>query len=166
MSIYIPYAPPPARDTLMAFQVIAGPQIGVQIEPDPMGPVNQIVTLMRGDRRVKSVLYPVPRVDPRMHVEIGRGGSNYHEMFSCPGWRALMGEPEDRRPAYWYIEVDGRRILEVPEHETWPPIPPPPPIPLWQRMRRAWTEQWRADVDRVMGRLGWHRDGACGGEDW
>ena len=84
-------------------------------------------------------------------------------------WRAgiaSMGEEPEyppHRPAGWRIEVDGRTVLAVTDDEMRTPWTPPP-VPLWQRMRRAWAEQWRTDVDRVMGRLGWHRDSECGGE--
>lgn len=141
--------------------------VRLRVWNDPLGPVNKIVALVREDGTlVVSKLHPVP---VGAEVRLGYEGPQYN---LGPGWQAIVGGklPEWRRHyrpyALWTVTVDGRRILEVPEHETWPPTPPPPPIPLWQRMRRAWTEQWRADVDRVMGRLGWHRDGACGGEDW
>lgn len=140
--------------------------MAAKVGPDPLGPVNKIVTLMRGNYRVKSVLCPVPA---GATVTVGRGGSSYHEMWSGPGWRALNGELEERKPPHWYIEVDGRRVLEVPEHETRPPIPPPPRVPWHRRARTALkaalTAQLRADLNAIAKRLGYHHEDDCGGWD-
>lgn len=138
----------------------------LRVKPDRLGPVNQILTLMRGSHPVRSVLYPVRA---GATVIAGTEGAHYWEAFDGPGWRALMGEPipepEPYRPPVWFIEVDGKRILEVPEHETWPPIPPKPTPPLLQRMRTALRQQMRADADWIAGRLGYHRADECGGWD-
>lgn len=153
--IEIPYEPPRREygDTLFAFNDMQlSSTWGARIEPDPLGPVNKVVTLFRGERRVRSALWPV---NPGSAVKVGHDpGELYIEWFN-PGAKATI------RPPSWYVEVDGRRIIDVPEHETYPPLPPPPRVPLWRRMREVLLEQVRTDVDLVAARLGYHRDGEC-----
>lgn len=166
MTVY-PYEPPERmyQDTILAFKDFQMASTwSVRVEPDPLGPVNKIVTLMRGQYRVKSVLAPVPA---EAVVKAGYDGGTGWSMFGGLGWRALSGlgedpEPEPYRPPLWFVEVDDRRVLEVPEHETWPPTPPSPPVPLWRRFRHWTTRHARTAADGLAGRLGYHTNDNCG----
>ena len=167
-----PYEPPERQfsDTLLAYRMYAGPYMAARVEPDPLGPVNKIVSLLRGQRRVKSVLCPVPAgADAR--VVRDEGGWTMREVFALREriWDSRgRGEqpelPPVREPG-WRIEIDGRTVLAVTDAEMRTPYTPPPPPPLWHRMRTALREQLRADVDAVAKRLGFHRVDECGGWD-
>lgn len=139
--------------------------VRLQVRDDPLGSVNKIISLTRADGSViKSVLHPVPA---GAEVKIGYDPPR---ITLGPGWGLMMGgKPApagvSRLYAIWIATVDGKRVLDVPEHETWPPITPPPPPPLWQRMRSALREQMRTGVDSIAKRLGYHRDEDCGGWD-
>lgn len=160
-----PYQPPEREyaDTMLAFRDFElASTWAVRVEPDPLGPVNKIVTLMRGGQRVRSVLCPVPvGADVRCGYD---AGSPRVRLWSA-SFEDLGDVGEPYRPPTWYVEVDGRRVIDVPEHETYPPRPPAPRVPLWQRMRRALREQVRTDADWIAKRLGYHRECECGG-DW
>jgi hypothetical protein len=109
----IPYEPPDREftDTMLAFRDFdLASTWSVSIEPDPLGPVNNIVTLMRGRRRIKSALLavtdaemqppraPAPRVPlwrrmPQVLREQVRadadwiaGRLGYHRDERCTGW--------------------------------------------------------------------------------
>lgn len=166
---YVPFSPPEPEfdDTILAFRVLGGPRVAALIEPDPLGPVNKIVTLMVGQRRIKSALCPV---QAGARVTVGKDPGSFYPWLSGPGWRAACGTPplEDPpapKPPSWYIEVNGRRVLDVPEHETWQPITPPK-IPWRTRIRDATNRRTRAVADAIAARLGYHRDGECDGDDW
>lgn len=64
---FIPYKPPDPflRSTLLAYHALTVPQISVTVSPDPLGPVNKIVRLVRrhGDRdhTIKAVLTHIPQ---------------------------------------------------------------------------------------------------------
>lgn len=94
--------------------------VRLRVWNDPLGPVNKIIALVREDGTlVASKLHPVP-----VGAEVRLGYDNSPKItLHDERWNPLcswgFGYP------VWYAEVDGRRILEVPEHETWPPIPPP-----------------------------------------
>ena len=159
---FIPYEPPRPQfaDTMLAYHAITRPHFGVLIEPDPLGPVNKIVTLMRDNHRVRSVLRPVPA---GADVRVG------HDSTPSIGFWTSTFEPipELSTPGRdeWFIEVDGRRVLTVPAADTVPPPRPVPRVPWRRRLRHAtWgalAEQLRADSDRVAGWLGYHRDEEC-----
>lgn len=140
--------------------------VRLEVKTDPLGPVNQIVSLVREDGSlIKSALCPVPAESV---VKLGYDPPRF-EFFGA-GWQVLAGgkPPPPRTPrlyTLWTAEVDGRRVLEVPEHDAWLPIPPMPTPPLWHRMRTALRDRLRADVDAVAKRLGYHRDEDCGGWD-
>lgn len=162
---FVRYQPPERMyaDTMLAFKDFElASTWGVQIDPDPLGPVNKIVTLMRGRHRVKSVLCPVG-VGATVRCGYDPGSPRVRLWSASFDYLGDVGEPY-REPT-WYVEVDGRRAIEVPERETYPPITPTPPVPLWRRMRTVLREQVRTDADSIAKRLGYHRDGACGG-DW
>jgi len=172
MSDYIPYEPPESAfsDTLLAFKVFAGPRIGAIIEPDPLGPVNKIVTLMCGQRRIKSVLTPVPKgAVVRLVRDEGMWTLRNVVALRERLWDSRgSGEPPpaiDIRPPGWRVEVDGKTVLAVTDVEMAPPRPPAPRVPLWRRMRKALREQVRADADRIAHKLGYHRDDDCTGWD-
>ena len=168
-----PYQPPERRyqDTILAFRdaQLAGIW-AARVEPDPLGPVNKIVTLMRGQRRVKSVLTRVP-AGANVRVVRDEGGWTMQEVFALREriWDSRgRGEQPELPPVHepgWRIEIDGRTVLAVTDAELAPPCAPPPPPPLWRRMRTALREQLRADVDAVAKRLGFHRIEDCGGWD-
>ena len=76
-------------DTMLAFRDFElASTWGVRVESDPLGPVNKIVRLMRGQRCLKSVLWPVP------------AGADVRLVRSLP-WLARRGRrhhsPVDRR---------------------------------------------------------------------
>lgn len=164
-----PYEPPEREfaDTLLAYRdFVTASMWSVRIEPDPLGDVNRIVTLMCGDRRVKSVLCPASEA---LTARVGYDPGTPLIRCWSPGWRELAGlpgiDPEPYRPPSWYVEVDGERIIDVPESQTWPPRTPPPRTPLGRRARQAVLRQMRAGADRITGWLGYHRADECGGWD-
>lgn len=170
---YIPYEPPESHysDTLMAFKVFAGPRMAAVIDADPLGPVNRIVRLVQGERRIKSALCRVP-VGATVRLVRDEGSLSIREVFDSMEriWaaRGVGGHPieiEKIHPPGWRIEVDGRTVLAVTDAELRPPYTPPPPPPLWHRMREALRHQLRADADAIAKRLGYHRDGQCEGDD-
>lgn len=166
---FIPYEPPEPmyQDTMLAFKAFSAPQMAALIEPDPLGPVNKIVSLIAGVRRVKSVLCRVP-AEARVEVSYESGGWTIDEVFALRQriWDSRgTGEkpelPPSRVPG-WYISIDDRVVLHATEAEVNPPSTwTPPRIPLWQRMRRALTEQLRTDADALAKRLGYHREDDC-----
>jgi hypothetical protein len=172
MTQYIPHKPPETmyRDTLLSYKAFAGPRMGAVVEPDPHGPVNKIVTLMAGERRVKSVLTRVPP-GATLRVVHDNGGYSLDELYalrSGPGWRSLMGLPisDEPRPVRrlpgWYVEMGDQVLLHATESEVNPPHTwTPPPVPFRKRMRRALTEQLRADADAIAKRFGYHREDEC-----
>lgn len=171
---YIPYQPPRPElaDTILAFQAFAGPQVGAVIESDPLGPVNKIVTLMVGDRRIKSALCPVG-VDSEVTVGRESGAWSLENLFAPLWWNNPGGSRPEigvARPPGWFVEVDGRRIIEVDDDEIRPPAPKPPRPPWHRRARHALTSavrrHVRADLDAITRRLGYHRDDECREDCW
>lgn len=167
----INYVPPEPMfaDTLLAFKAFAAPQMSVHISPDPLGPVNKILTLMAGNRRIKSVLWPVG-VGAKVQVGHNAGMGGYFSPYSGPGWRALNGysdpEPEPYRPPSWYVTVDGHRVIDVPDHEMRPPISPMSRIPLRTRIKQAATREARKLASRIAKPFGYHHEDDCNGSDW
>ncbi|WP_117406446.1 hypothetical protein [Mycobacterium marinum] len=149
-------------DTVLTFSHIAGGGITARIDPDPLGPVNKIVSIMNGGRRICSVLAHIPT---GAKVELHHYGSYSIEVFS-PGacWRSLAYGDDDSQPVlkppHWCVEVNGRTILEVPDHELWPDIPAPK-TPWRRRTWRAINTRIRAVADALAMRLGYHRNGEC-----
>lgn len=149
-------------DGPFTFKIFVG-QLRALIEPDRLGDVNSVVTLMNGDRRIRSVLTRVP---DQATIVVGYDPGQFYPWLSGPGWRTMNGMPELEDPAKskfpsWYIEIDGIRVLDVPEHETYPPLPPKPRVPLHQRARK----HARAWANRLAERFGYHHEDDCGG-DW
>ena len=172
----IPYEPPRREfaDTLLAFRDFEMASAwGVRVEPDPLGPVNKIVSLRRGGRRVKSVLCPVP-VGAKVQLVRDDGGYTVDELFALKSdiWARRPYGPDTftaavppRREPGWRVEVDDKTVLAVTDAELRPPIPPKPRVPLRQRIRRAVRARARAWADQIAGQLGYHRADECGG-DW
>lgn len=165
----IHYAPPERQyqDSLLTFKDWQMASTwGVRVENDPLGPVNKIVTLMRGQQRVKSVLWPVP--DPS-NVELMRdtGAWSIDEVSKLTHifWNSrAAGEPPPEinvRVPGWRIEVDGTTVLTVTDAEMREPYTPPT-IPLWRRMVSALRDQFQSDADSVAKRFGYHRSDDCG----
>lgn len=153
-----PYEPPERvfQDTLLAFKDFEMASTwSVRVEADPLGPVNKLVTLMKGQRRIKSTLCPVP-VGARVRCRQDWMDDPSHPYEGPLG----KGFQFTRWPA-WIVEVNGERVLEVRERDTHPLTPPKPAVPLWKRMRDVLREQARADVDWVAARLGYHREDHC-----
>lgn len=171
MTIIGPTRDPDAfEDTLTAFRQIVGGHIRLRIDPDPLGPVNKILTLMDGERRIKAGLAHIP-VGATVRLLRDEGSWTMRELFSLRDrlWdaRTAGGPPieiTDIRPPGWRVEVDGRCVLFAPD--TRPPLPPPPNIPWRRRARRAMDRRARALADAVATRLGYHRDGQCEGDGW
>ena len=160
-----PYEPPERMfsDTMLAFRDFElASTWAVRVEPDPLGPVNKIITLMRGGQRIKSVLRPVATgTTVRMGFQGGTG------LAIGPGWRAMLGyadvEREHYRPPTWWVEVDGRRVIEVAEHEILlPPAAPRRPIPWRTRAQWRLRKWFYAAADRVVVPLGYHHGDDCG----
>lgn len=158
-----PYEPPQREfsDTLLAFRDFRDAStMRVRVEPDPLGPVNKIVSLWRGQHRVKAVLTRVP-VGATVRCGLDYGSPRVR--FFTSAWEQV-GRYEGRL-ASWYVEIGGRRVIDVPEHELIPPrLPTPTPL-LREQMRRALREQARAALDAVARRIGYHRDADCTGWD-
>lgn len=169
-----PYEPPKREffDTLLTFKEWQlASTWAVRVEPDPLGPINHIVTLMRGQQRIKSVLCRVP-VGAAVRLVRDDGAcwtardiqALQHQHWDTRG----HGEPAPRidiRPPGWRIEIDGRTVLAVTDAEMQPPAQPEPRIPLWRRMRTTLTTQAHSDLDTIAKRLGYHRDEDCRGWD-
>lgn len=145
-----PYQPPTReyQDTLLTYRDFTMASTwSARVEPDPLGPVNKIVSLWRGNRRVKAVLTRVP-VDADVQVVRDDGGYTIAALFELKGrfWDSRgTNEPPPEihtpRPPGWRIEVDGRTVLAVTDAELAPARPPTPQAPLWQRMRQALRDQ-------------------------
>lgn len=169
MTEHIAYEPPERMfaDTLLAFKDFEMASTWrVRVSADPLGPVNRIVSLMRGGQRIKSVLCPVP-AGTSVRLVRDEGAWNIQELFALrdANWRTGEAPTIDIRPPGWRIEVDGKTVLTVTDAEMRPPRPLAPTIPLWTRMRRVFREQVRADFDWAAGKLGFHRADECGGWD-
>lgn len=162
-----PYEPPQREfgDTLLAFADFQMASAwSVRVSADPLGPVNKIVTLMRGGRRIKTVLCRVP---VGATVRLVRDEGSGYRVWG-PTWRQLNNADYDLPPYQepgWRVEVNDRTVLAVTDAEMIPPRPPAPKVPLWTRMRRVLRDQVRADADWITGRLGYHRNDECGGWD-
>ncbi len=172
MSVY-PYQPPEREyaDTLLTYRDFTmASQWSARVEPDPLGPVNKIVSLWRGERCVAKVLTHVPA---GAKVELCRddGGYTIPALFELKNryWdaRGTNKPPEIHtpRPPGWRIQIDGRTVLAVTDTQLTPTPPPTPKPPLRQRMRHALRQQWRDDCDRIAERLGYHRAENCTGWD-
>lgn len=143
----------------------------VRVAPDPLGPVNKIVTLLRGGQPVTSVLYPVNEGDS---VRLVRDKNSWtmDEVFALRNrmWNARdkgeePGLPPVREPG-WRVEINGVTVLSVTDAGLRPTPTPAPRTSLWRRMRQALLSQARADADTIAGRLGYHRDDDYGRWDY
>lgn len=162
---------PPERefaDTLLAFRDFEMASTWrVRVAPDPLGPVNKIITLMRGGKRVRSVLWPVP-VGATVTLKRDGGAwtlSNLQAMRNAMWDSQGSSEPPPRidvRPPGWCVEVDGHRVLEVPDSEIRPPAPLRRPIPWRTRAQWRLRKRFYAAVDRVVVPLGYHHEDDCG----
>lgn len=135
------------------------PSVSAIIEPDTLGDVNSLVSLVRNERdgsrtRLKTALFPYR---PGMPVHLGHGRSEHDKDDSFWLWRPFSD--------IWYLTIDGRRILEAGGNENRPPLPPPPPKPWRQRASSAVRQRGRSAADAIAKRLGYHRDGHCDYDD-
>lgn len=101
------------------------------IEPDPLGDVNRIVSLVRRNSdgtqtKIRSALAPV---NTGTIVKFGKGPLERPGDDPTP-WPLPLFIP------CWFIEVDGRRVLQVLDHEIWP-TPPTPKVPWHRRARHT-----------------------------
>lgn len=137
------------EDTILAFHAFAGPTIGVAIKDDPFGPLNKIVRFTRNNEPIgPAALYPVHAMSS---VVVGRG---YRTGYEPSPWSFI-----NIYSSVWYIEIDGKRILEAHPYDLEPPLPPRPPIPLRRRVRIAYDRRRRAALDAIAHRLGYvHED--------
>lgn len=158
-----PYQPPERMfaDTLLAFNDFEMASTWkARVEPDPHGPVNKIVRLMRGQRRVRSVLWPVsPGATVRLVRDDGAWTlSNLYALRNRLWDSRGTDEPPPRidiRPPGWRIEVDDMTVLTVTDTELAPPYVPPPSPPWWTRARTALHARLRTETDRIAARLGY-----------
>lgn len=135
---------------------IPWPGMSIEIQNDSLGPINKHVTLLNHGYPVKSVLYPVKEGSV---VEFGNV-----PMDLGPSWREINGYPDPDKATsvlpFWYVDVDGKRIMQVCDYETWPPMPSTPKMPRRERLRR-----WYQGIpDRIAGHFGFVRD--CGQDDY
>lgn len=158
----IPYEPPEReyQDTLLAFKDMQhASYIAAHVENDPLGPVNKIVTLIAGQRRIKSVLTPVPAgASVRLTNTIVPVGPVRVQ------WPGNIYSSKWQRAAYgWCVEINDRVVLTATDAECQPPMPPAPRIPLRRRMISAIRTQLRTAMDAIAKRFGYHRDSDCTG---
>lgn len=177
MTETVRYRPPERMfaDTILTYRdyVMAG-RWSARIDPDPLGPVNRIVSIWCGDRRVKAGLAHVPvGADVVLKREEGAfsitGLLNYQQAL----WGARTeGCPKPsidivRMPG-WYVEVDGREVLHVSDPECAPTVPAVV-IPWRERTRRkvkqAIRKQARSVGDRIAQRFDYHHESDCTGWD-
>ena len=115
-----PHEPPSASSATPAGVqgLRAGVHLGVRVENDPLGPVNKIVRLMRGQRRLKSVLWPV---SPGADVRLVRDAGTPRVTIWAANWTPIDELPIARRLAH-----RGRRAPRSCRSPT-PRSPRPPP---------------------------------------
>ena len=155
-----PYEPPEREfsDTLLAFRDFElASTWGVRVENDPLGPVNKIVRLMRGQRRLKSVLWPV---SPGADVRLVRDAGTPRVTIWAANWTPIDELPY--RPAGWRIEVDGTTVLSITDAEISAPATLRRPIPWRTRAQWRLRKWFYAAVDRVVVPLGYHHEDDCG----
>lgn len=168
-----PYQPPAREfaDTLLAYRDFGiASTWSARVEPDPLGPVNKIVRLMRGSTPVKAALARVPAgASVRLVRDEGAWSINHLTALRNALWDTRGGKESPKvdapLPPGWRIEIDGDTVLSVTDTELRPPYTPPPPPPLHRRLWTALREQARTDTDRIAALLGYHRDDKCG-SDW
>lgn len=145
------------NDVLLAFQRLSAPTISATVESDPLGDVNKIVRLRCGGRVVKTALCHVPDDAP---VMVGRANAPTISLFDMD-WNLAT-----RTYSFvgYYVEVDGRRVIEATDAEMRLPAPPAPHIPWKFRVKRwvdrAAVKHLQPRADRLAERLGYHRE--CG----
>jgi hypothetical protein len=143
------------------------PGVALKMSPDPLGGPNKVIRLVRHNddgsitQMGKSVLYPV---SVGTEVRMGEDGDSW---IGGIGWREMLNggvEAVALKPRVWFVEVDEKRILEIPWHEALPELIPVPKMP-WYREVRWSIRNWRAYrhriVDRAAHRLGYQRIGEC-----
>lgn len=163
-----PYQPPEREyaSTITAFRDFTQASTWrVRIAPDPLGSVNKIVRLMRGERQIKATLARVP-AGASVRLVRDEGGYRIEEVFALReyDWRSgEVVELPERRPPGWRVEVDGETVLAVTDAELQPPRPQMPRTPLWRRFRHWTARRARSAADGLAGRLGYHRNDECGG---
>ena len=170
---HYPYRPSHREyaDTILAFNDFRDSAWSARISPDPLGPVNKIVSLMRGDRVMAKALTHVP-AGAKVALVRDSGGYGIDEVFALRSafWDSRgAGKPPPEtpfpRPPGWRIKINGRTVLAVTDRELAPPRPPAPKQPLRQRIIQDLREQWRHDCDTVAAKLGYHRAEKCTGWD-
>jgi hypothetical protein len=161
MTTFIPFTPEPATDVIAAYHQGRYLSIGVEISPDSLGPVNRIVTLIKGNRRIKSALALVlPTSSVEVIRDYGSGTYTLTELFALKdSWlNPPPPHPEPYRPAGFHVEIDGHTVLTATDAEIWPlPVIPTPP---WrERTRRAVRKAVQARArkvgDRIAARFGY-----------
>lgn len=171
-----PYEPPDREyaSTITAFRDFnLASTWSVRIDPDPLGPVNRIVRLMRGGQQVRACLDRVP-VGAQVRLVRDEGRLTIREVFGDLEriWaaREVGGNPieiEAIELPGWRVEVNDQTVLAVTDAELQPPrtVPHIPwLIRAYRALKAAAVQQVRADMDAIAGRLGYHRDDECGGE--
>ncbi|HEY2066336.1 MAG TPA: hypothetical protein VGG84_10295 [Gemmatimonadaceae bacterium] len=152
-------------DTILSYQAFSErAALQATIEADPLGDVNRIVRLWRQNRdgtqtQLAAALHPCAC---RPRLKIGKGNAaNWQPGHDDPhfGWIGMFD-------AVWYVEVDGVRVLELPYHDVYEPLPPAPRPPLRRRVRAAVKRRARGLADAIAGRLGYTRTGECDCEQW
>lgn len=159
MSEFIAYEPPAPRlhDTLLAYHRLTAPQIGVTVSPDPLGPVNKIVRLVRRhgdyDHTIKAALTHIPE---GAHIAVEHTAGRPSLTLWTESFEEIARDPGC--PPGWYVTVDDRVVLRATDDECRPPLPPPPPLPWRARVRRTVNTRVRSAADRMAARLGYRRD--------
>jgi hypothetical protein len=172
------YEPPEPEydDTLLAYKKFSSvtrvshevfydpylnPSVSAIIEPDTLGDVNRIISLVRNEAdgsrtKLRSVLYPYRA---GMSVGLGHGQRARKPGESPSPWLFMPWSN------VWYVTIDGRRILEAYGSEKLPPIPPPPKPPLSRRLKTVVANAPRAAADAVARRLGYSPTHECRCDD-
>lgn len=149
--------------------------LSTRVEPDPLGDINSIVRLMRRNRdgtqtSIKAALYPI---HPDDTIKIGHGGGFNVNVHAGAPWQIIAGGRPRQTPfpetiwtaPTWYVEVNGKRIIEIPEHLQYEPPPPAPRPPWHHRARTAIHTRMRSTADRIAARLGYTPADECYCED-
>jgi hypothetical protein len=148
------------QDTLLTYSVFAdATKMQATLEADPLGDVNKIVRLWRINRdgtRTQlgpAVLHPAAA---RARLKVGTGRDYRGQLYRNESpWFSIFGG------AVWYVEVDGKRVIEVDHLAALEPYPPPPRPPLRRRVRAAVKRRARGLADAIAGQLGYTRTGEC-----
>jgi hypothetical protein len=155
------------QDTLLTFNAFAErTKLQATVEADPLGDVNRIVRLWRlnhdGTRtQLRAVLH---RVVDGATLKVAKGYPIGHRVDPADGHGVGMWALGFDQ--VWIVEVDGRRVIEVPHFDAIEPAPPLPPIPWRRRVRNAVNRRKRSTLDAIARPFGYHHSDDCPPDDY